>query len=58
MAMKSSSLVVFRSLAATPMKSCCSSRFLSSSSKEKSLAYHRVGDDEPSIRSRLPPREK
>ncbi|MCL7024914.1 hypothetical protein MKW94_008925 [Papaver nudicaule] len=58
MAMKSS-LVLFRSLAASPMKSCCCcSRFLSSSSKEKSPAYHRGEDDEPSIRSRLPPREK
>ncbi|MCL7038076.1 hypothetical protein MKW94_005184, partial [Papaver nudicaule] len=57
MAMKSS-LVLFRSLAASPMKSCCCSRFLSSSSKEKSPAYHRTEDDEPSIRSRLPPREK
>ncbi|MCL7052015.1 hypothetical protein MKW94_026842 [Papaver nudicaule] len=61
MAMKSS-LVIFRSLAATattsPMKTCGCSRFLSSSSKDKSPTYHRSEDDEPSIRSRLPPREK
>ncbi|KAI3867720.1 hypothetical protein MKW98_013674 [Papaver atlanticum] len=68
MARKSSHLI-FRSLTITtttisPLKHpspslSCSSRFLSSSSsKEKPPAYHRSEDDEPSIRSRLPPREK
>ncbi|KAI3882297.1 hypothetical protein MKW92_019298 [Papaver armeniacum] len=58
---RKSSLLLFRSLATSPMRplwSSCSSRFLSSSSKEKPPAYHRSEDDEPSIRSRLPPREK
>ncbi|KAI3990964.1 hypothetical protein MKX01_026148 [Papaver californicum] len=59
---RKSSVVLFRSLTTTisPMKSLSSSfsRFLSSSCKEKPPAYHRSEDDEPSIRSRLPPREK
>ncbi|KAI3954509.1 hypothetical protein MKW92_040912 [Papaver armeniacum] len=58
---RKSSLLLFRSLTTSPIRplsSCSSSRFLSSSSKEKPPAYHRSEDDEPSIRSRLPPREK
>ncbi|XP_026427714.1 uncharacterized protein LOC113323626 [Papaver somniferum] len=63
---RKSSHLIFRSLTTTttmsPLKhpsSSCSPWFLSSSSsKEKPQAYHRSEDDEPSIRSRLPPREK
>ncbi|RZC46708.1 hypothetical protein C5167_039652 [Papaver somniferum] len=56
-----SPLLLFRSLTTSPMRSLsssCSPRFLSLSSNEKPPAYHRSEDDEPSIRSRLPPREK